>query len=158
MREQPVDPVGAVDKAHRALAPHHRQRKAHPVAEIGLALDRRHGFRRVGRRRAAPVLDKGRVRHDVVEAAGAEARRRLQQVADHRRQTLAHAVERRIVAGQPNKVALQFEADDAALRHPRGEAQRRRAGTAADIENQMVGLGGNRGGEKNRIDRDPRAV
>jgi hypothetical protein len=44
------------------------------------------------------------------------------------------------------------------LRHPSGETQRRRAGAAADIENQLMRLGGNSGGEKDRIDRDARAV
>jgi hypothetical protein len=58
----------------------------------------------------------------VVEHAGAEARRRLQQIAGDRRNARADAVKRRVLAGQPNQVALQFEPDDAALRNPRGEA------------------------------------
>ena len=41
------------------------------------------------------------------------------------------------------------------VRHPRRQAQHRRAGAAADIEHQLMGLGRHRGGEENRVDRDP---
>lgn len=63
-----------------------------------------------------------------------------------------------VVAGQPDEIALQFEADDAAVLHPRRETQRRRAGAASDIEDQLVFFGRDGGGEKDRIDRDARAV
>jgi hypothetical protein len=90
----------------------------------------------------------------MVEHPGAETRRRPQQIANHRRNAPAHAVERRIVAGQSDKAALQVESDDATFRQSRREAQARRAGATADIENKLPRLGGNRGGEENRIDRD----
>ena len=69
-----------------------------------------------------------------------------------------HAVQRDVVAGQPHQVALHFEADDAALRHARREAQHRRAAAAADVEHQLPRFGRHRGGEKDRIDRDAGAV
>ena len=51
------------------------------------------------------------------------ARRRLQEIADHRRCTGFEAVQDHIVAGQPDKVALQLEADDPGMRHSRRQAQ-----------------------------------
>ena len=63
-----------------------------------------------------------------------------------------------VVAGQPDQIALHFEPDDAHMRHPRRQAQHRRAGAAADVEHQLMRLGRHRGSEKDRVDRDPVAV
>ena len=68
-----------------------------------------------------------------------------------------HPVEDRVVAGEADEIALHFEPDDPALRHPRRQAQHRRPGAAADIENKLMRLGRHRGGEKHRIDRDARS-
>src|ERR1051326_2066568 len=51
---------------------------------------------------------KGGVRHEGIEAAGAQSRRRLQQIADHGREPVGHAVEQNIVAGEPHEIALEL--------------------------------------------------
>ena len=94
----------------------------------------------------------------MVEGAGRQPRRRPQQIADHHRDARLHGVEDRVVAGQPDQIALHFEPDDAHMRHPRRQAQHRRPGAAADIEHQLMRLGRHRGGEKDRVDRDPVAI
>ena len=158
LREQHVDPVGAMDKGDAPLRADHAERETDPIAERGVALDRGGGLCRIGDRTAAAALNKGRVRHDMIETPGAEARRRLQQITDHDRQAVGSPVQQQIVAGEPHEIALELDPDDTALRHPRRKAEHRRADTAAGIENLLVGCGGNRGGEKHRVDRGARAL
>jgi hypothetical protein len=105
--------------------PGHAERETDPIAKRGVTLDRGGGLCRIGDRTAAAALDKGRVRHDVIEAAGAEARRRLQQITDHDREPVGHPVEQQIVAGEPHEIALQLDPDDTALRHRAAEPARR---------------------------------
>jgi hypothetical protein len=71
-----------------------------------LAFDRCRRLGRIGRRRAAPASDVWRVGHDVVEHAGAEPRRRPQQIAGDNRDPALHAVESGILGGQPRHIAL----------------------------------------------------
>ena len=47
----------------------------------------------------------------------------------------------------------RFDAGDAAAGNAHGEAKRRGAGAAAEIEHGLAGLRGDRGGEQHRIDR-----
>jgi hypothetical protein len=79
----------------------------------------------------------------------------MQQIPDHYRHTRLQRIQNRIVASESNEFALHLEPDDAAMRHPRRQAKHRRAWTTADIEDQLMWLGGHRGGEKHRIDRGP---
>ena len=79
----------------------------------------------------------------------------MQQIPDHHRGAGLEAVEDYVVARQPDEVALHFEADEARMRHPRGEAQHRGARPATDVEHQLMRFRRDRGGEEHRIDRDP---
>ena len=124
-----------------------------------VALDRRRGLARCSRahcrgpaRGRAGWPSHGRRRRRLSRGGGCH------QVADHDREPPAHAVEDHIVAGDADQLALHLEPDDAALRHPRREAQHRRAGAAAEIEHRMRRLRRHGGGEEDRVDRGPRPV
>ena len=78
----------------------------------------------------------------------------MQQIPDHHRGAGLEPVEDYIVARQPDEIALHFEADEARMRHARGEAQHRSARPATDVEHQLMRFRRDRGGEEHRIDRD----
>ena len=78
----------------------------------------------------------------------------MQQISDHHRGAGLEPIEDYIVARQPDEVALHFEADEARMRHARGEAQHRSARPATDVEHQLMRFRRDRGGEEHRIDRD----
>ncbi len=90
----------------------------------------------------------------MIEGARRQPRRRTQQIADHHRDARLHRVQYGVVAGEPHEIALHFEPYDTALRYPRGQAQHRGSGAAADIEDQLMRLGRHCRGKKNRVDCD----
>jgi hypothetical protein len=94
----------------------------------------------------------------MIEAAGNEPGRRPQQVAGNHRNAPGQPVCFDIVAGQPSQIGLQFKPDDAALGHADRQAQTRRPAAAADIEYHLTRFDRDRGGKKDRVDRDARAV
>jgi hypothetical protein len=94
----------------------------------------------------------------MIKAAGDEFGRRPQQIAGKHSDALLQPVHCSIVASQPCQIGLQFEPDDATFRHARGQAQARRSAAAADIEHDLARFDRDRGGEKNRVDRDARAI
>src|SRR5215472_6303149 len=85
LAEQVVDPIRPMDECDRALGADHRQRKAHPSAEICCTFDRRFGLDGCRRGSGPAGLVEWRVRHDVVKGTGRQTRWRMRQIADHHR-------------------------------------------------------------------------
>ena len=142
-----------MDEGNCPFGADHGEREAHPGNQIGFAFDRGFGLaQRRGCNRTAAFVE-WRVGDDMVEAAGREPRRRMQQISQHGRDPRFHAVEEHVVTGEPNQVALHLEADYAQLRHPCGETQHRRTRTTADIKHKLTRLGGHRSGKEHRVDR-----
>src|SRR5580704_2282666 len=143
-----------MNERDRALRAHHRERETHPIGEIGVSLYRRDRFSWCGVGLAITAPMKWRVRHDVVECPRGEPWRRMQQISDHHRGAGLEPVEDYVVACQADEIALHLKADEARMRHPRGEAQHRSAHPATDVKDQLMRFRRDCGGEKQRIDRD----
>jgi hypothetical protein len=62
----------------------------------------------------------------------------MQQIADNYRDASLHSVQDRVVAGQPDQIALHFEPDHADMRYPRRQAQHRPTGAATNVEHQLM--------------------
>jgi hypothetical protein len=95
-----------------------------------------------------------KVSHDMVEGAGRQARRQVEEIALHHRDAPGEIVERDVVAGEADEVALDLDAGDAAGGHPRRQAERGGADAAADIEDGVLRPGRHGGGEEDGIDGD----
>ena len=83
---------------------------------------------------------------------GAEiGRQRLGEVVDDRPQAITGGVEGRVAGGEGRQLRLQFDADDAAIRHARGETEADRADAGAEIEDMLARPCIHGGGQQHRI-------
>ena len=126
--EHRVDAVGAVDKGDRAFgfAMVSAKRTQSPSsASPSIVASALPGFADVV---GALAVEIGRVGDHMVEGAGADPRRRVQQIADHHRGARRHAVEDDVVAGDAHQIALASRARSRGIAAPapRGTASPRR--------------------------------
>jgi hypothetical protein len=91
----------------------------------------------------------------MIEGARREARRWVQEISDHDRRPRLEPVQYHVIAGEPDEVALHFQANNAGMRHASGKTQHRSARSASDIEDELMRFRWNRGSEENRVDRYP---